>query len=45
MDQRQEQEMLEYLSRIATAVEFLAKKADPNFTPDHSRKLADLLKN
>ena len=40
--QREKDELLAYLSRIANAVEAVAKKADPNFS---ASTLKDLLKN
>jgi hypothetical protein len=37
MNERDVEEMLNYLSRIATAVEVIARTGKPDFTPDHSR--------
>jgi hypothetical protein len=45
MNDKQAKEMLQYLSRIAHAVESMAKKADPQFTPDNSWRVAELLEN
>lgn len=45
LTQREKDEILGYLKRIAHAVETMAKKADPDFRPGDSHKLGDLLKN
>ena len=39
MNERQVDELLNYLSRIATAVETVARSANPEFRPDHSRAI------
>ena len=37
MNERDVEEMLNYLSRITTAVEVIARTGKPDFIPDHSR--------
>jgi hypothetical protein len=39
MNERQIDDLLNYLSRIASAVETLAMAARPEFRPDHSRAI------